>query len=247
MFSLLKLAVLASLAAVAALASAPDGSSSIQADAAGSPAAVIDVSNGGGGWLDTTTLPNGRVRWEAMDAAGNIVETGYLLVENSALTQVVSTFDIYTIRNVYDNALITELYEDQSTFVISYREIDVATDTITVLRAATPDEAALYWQNRASLVQEQGKADAIAGLQADPEQGASYLEFVNTNVPLLQACQADMATAQGFDFNALGPNTQNDAIRRMQECSALEAKIDWKTLSNLYQLLVANGWIPVAE
>jgi hypothetical protein len=196
----------------------------------------------GGGWLDTTNLPDGPVRMVVSDENGNIFAEGLLNINNSPLTQVLPTDDPFTIRNTYDNTFVTELYQNQSTLEIEYREVDLMGNIVTLLRPATAAEITLYNFNKLAVQNDLALAAAKQNLQGEPENGgANYQTWVTNRISDLQSCEADMLTGQGTDFAGLGANGQNQTIHRIEQCNQLNSRILRQVISNLYDLLVAEG------
>lgn len=120
----------------------------------------------------------------------------------------------------------TDLYNNGSLSSSTYTGIQLGSGfTWTVIedengfvmesRAATPDEVSTY----------------------DFEKNLSdKSHWVTNRLADLQSCYDNMTTAQGFDFNSLGVNTQNDLMREVEFCTAVNSLVLKKALPFLQDL-----------
>lgn len=207
------------------------------------PFMEVEIPTNGVAHIDTRNFPNGLVNYRTVDSVTGEVTTGSFTVQNSPLQQIAPITDPYVIRNIDNGTIMREIYLNDSTQIIEYRESDLVLDTVILTRTATATEAGTYNFSRASEIADAAVVVSTSNLQSDP----NYLQFVTNQTANLISCEADMITGQARTFNSLGNGAQNVTIARMQECIELNAFVLKKMLPNLYDLLVAEGIIVVAE
>lgn len=150
----------------------------------------------------------------------------------STSNQIPPVTDPCVFRDVTDNTLQVEIYDNVGT--VTYRESDLQANSVTVERAATASEIALYD------TQCQPSDVSLSNLKGNIS-GESAANWVATRTIELQACEDDMSAGQSIDFASLGANGQSQVIHRVEECVASDSRAERIQIQRLYDLLVAQG------
>lgn len=162
-----------------------------------------------------------------------------VMVKADTQKQIPPITDPYVQSATLDNRYVSEIYMDSISQVITYRESDLQTNTVTLERSATNPEILSYTLNKALMQQNEAKVNVAS----DPENGMPFANWVTNQVAAMQSCDADMTADQVNSFSGRTDNGKDVVIKRIEQCTALANKNGAKVIQRVYDMALANGWL----
>jgi len=176
-----------------------------------------------------------------------VILSGMTLIivrSTSAQTTVTpdSAFHLCSTVQYADSQFISkiEVFQAVEDGLIYVWEYDTPTNVVVERLAVLEEQLCFQSVNDPVVLGIEAASESLKG----PQTGQNWHVWVDNRSAELQSCASDMTTAQGFDFNSLGVNTQNAAIARMQECIERNSTVQDIVIRRLRDLLVERGIIP---
>jgi hypothetical protein len=153
-----------------------------------------------------------------------------------------SAFHLCSTVQYADSQFISkiEVFQAVEDGLIYVWEYDTPTNVVVERLAVLEEQLCFQSVNDPVVLGIEAASESLKG----PQTGQNWHVWVDNRSAELQSCASDMTTAQGFDFNSLGVNTQNAAIARMQECIERNSTVQDIVIRRLRDLLVERGIIP---